>query len=181
MGIEFVRLFQVELEHYEKMEGRPLSLLGKANRLAWMIRGNLAAAMQGLIVVPLFVGYDEDAGQGRIFSYDVAGGPYEEQRFHSIGSGSVFARGALKKLYGDGMSVSDAVLACVQALYDAADDDSATGGPDLTRRIFPVIATVTADGFRKLSEAESERYAQQVVQERLAQPDGPSASLHAAS
>jgi proteasome beta subunit len=181
VGIEFVRAFQVELEHYEKMEGRPLSLLGKANRLAWMIRGNLAAAMQGLIVVPLFVGYDEDAGQGRVFSYDVAGGPYEEHRFYSIGSGSVFARGALKKLYVDGMPVRDAVLACVQALYDAADDDSATGGPDLPRRIFPVIATVTADGFRKLPEAESEEVAQQVVQERLAQPDGPSAPLHAAS
>ena len=129
VGIEFVRLFQVELEHYEKMEGRSLSLEGKANRLAWMIRGNLAAAMQGLIVVPLFVGYDEEVGHGRIFSYDVAGGPYEEQRFHSIGSGSVFARGSLKKLYVDGMPVRDAVLACVQALYDAADDDSATGGP----------------------------------------------------
>jgi proteasome beta subunit len=180
VGIEFVRLFQVELEHYEKMEGRPLSLEGKANRLAWMIRGNLAAAMQGLIVVPLFVGYDEDGGTGRIFSYDVAGGPYEEQRFHSIGSGSVFARGSLKKLYVDDMPVQDAVLASVQALYDAADDDSATGGPDLTRRIFPVIATVTADGFRKLSEAESEDYAQQVVRERMTTPDGPSAPLHAA-
>jgi proteasome beta subunit len=146
-----------------------------------MIRGNLAAAMQGLIVVPLFVGYDEDTGHGRIFSYDVAGGPYEEQRFHSIGSGSVFARGALKKLYVDNMPVREAVLACVQALYDAADDDSATGGPDLTRRIFPVIATVTADGFRKLTEAESERYAQQVVQERMSQPDGPPAPLHVAS
>jgi len=181
VGIEFVRLFQVELEHYEKMEGRPLSLEGKANRLAWMIRGNLAAAMQGLVVVPLFVGYDEDAGLGRIFSYDVAGGPYEEQRFHSIGSGSVFARGSLKKLYVDDMQVRDAVLACVQALYDAADDDSATGGPDLTRRIFPVIATVTADGFRKLSEAESEEYAQQVVQERMTTPDGPSAPLRTVS
>jgi proteasome beta subunit len=146
-----------------------------------MIRGNLAAAMQGLIVVPLFVGYDEDASQGRIFSYDVAGGPYEEQRFHSIGSGSVFARGSLKKLYVDDMPVRETVLACVQALYDAADDDSATGGPDLTRRIFPVIVTITADGFRKLPEAESEAYAQQVVQERLVQPDGPSASLHVAS
>jgi proteasome beta subunit len=181
VGIEFVRLFQVELEHYEKMEGRPLSLEGKANRLAWMIRGNLAAAMQGLVVVPLFVGYDEGAGQGRIFSYDVAGGPYEEQRFHSIGSGSVFARGSLKKLYVDDMSAADAVLACVQALYDAADDDSATGGPDLTRRIFPVIATVTADGFRKLSEAESEDYTQQVVQERMTMPDGPSAPLRTTS
>ena len=180
VGIEFIRLFQVELEHYEKMEGRPLSLEGKANRLAWMIRGNLAAAMQGFIVVPLFVGYDEDAGQGRIFSYDVAGGPYEELRFHSIGSGSVFARGALKKLYADNMPVRDAVLACVQALYDAADDDSATGGPDLTRRIFPVIATVTADGFRKLPEAESEEYAEQVVRERMTTPDGPLAPLRAA-
>jgi proteasome beta subunit len=180
VGIEFVRLFQVELEHYEKMEGRSLSLEGKANRLAWMIRGNLAAAMQGLIVVPLFVGYDEEAGHGRIFSYDVAGGPYEEQRFHSIGSGSVFARGSLKKLYVDDMPVRDAVLACVQALYDAADDDSATGGPDLTRRIFPVIATVTHDGFRKLPEAESEEYAQQVVRERMTEPDGPSAPLRSA-
>jgi proteasome beta subunit len=181
VGIEVVRLFQVELEHYEKMEGRPLSLVGKANRLAWMIRGNFAAAMQGLIVVPLFVGYDEDTGHGRIFSYDVAGGPYEEQRFYSIGSGSVFARGSLKKLYVDGLPVRDAVLACVQALYDAADDDSATGGPDLTRRIFPVIATVTADGFRKLPEAESEEYAQQVVQERMTTPDGPSAPLRTVS
>jgi proteasome beta subunit len=180
VGIEFVRLFQVELEHYEKMEGRSLSLEGKANRLAWMIRGNLAAAMQGLIVVPLFVGYDENAGLGRIFSYDVAGGPYEEQRFHSIGSGSVFARGSLKKLYVDDMPVRDAVLACVQALYDAADDDSATGGPDLTRRIFPVIATVTADGFHKLTESESEEVAEQVVRERMTTPDGPSAPLRPA-
>ena len=177
VGIEFVRLFQVELEHYEKMEGRSLSLEGKANRLAWMVRGNLAAAMQGLVVVPLFVGFDEDSGRGRIFSYDVAGGPYEEQRFYSIGSGSLFARGALKKLYVDDMPLRDAVLACVQALYDAADDDSATGGPDLTRRIFPVIATITADGYRKLPEAESEEISLQVVQGRMAAPDGPHAPL----
>jgi proteasome beta subunit len=178
LGIEFVRLFQVELEHYEKMEGRSLSLEGKANRLASMVRGNLGAAMQGLVVVPLFVGYDEGAGIGRIFSYDVAGGPYEEQRFYSIGSGSLFARGALKKLYADGMSANDVVLACVQALYDAADDDSATGGPDLTRRIFPVIATITADGFTKLPEAESQRISEQVIGERMSLPDGPSAPLH---
>ncbi len=180
VGLEFVRLFQVELEHYEKMEGRSLSLEGKANRLAWMIRGNLAAAMQGLVVVPLFTGYDDETGRGRIFSYDVAGGPYEEHRFHSIGSGSVFARGSLKKLYVDDMPVRDAVLACVQALYDAADDDAATGGPDLTRGIFPVVATVTGDGYRKLPEAEAEEYAQQVVQERMAEPDGPQAPLRSA-
>jgi proteasome beta subunit len=177
VGIEFVRLFQVELEHYEKMEGRSLSLEGKANRLAWMVRGNLAAAMQGFVVVPLFVGYDEDTDRGRIFSYDVAGGPYEEQRFYSIGSGSLFARGALKKLYVDDMPVEDTVLACVQALYDAADDDSATSGPDLTRRLFPVIATVTSDGFHKLPEAESEDYSQQVIQGRMTKPDGPTAPL----
>ena len=177
VGIEFIRLFQVELEHYEKMEGRSLSLDGKANRLAWMVRGNLGAAMQGLIMVPLFVGYDEESGHGRIFSYDVAGGPYEEQRFYSIGSGSVFARGSLKKLYADGMPARDAVLACVQALYDAADDDSATGGPDLTRRIFPVVATVTADGYRRLTDAESQEYAEQVVQGRMTEPDGPQAPL----
>ena len=177
VGIEVIRLFQVELEHYEKMEGRSLSLEGKANRLAWMVRGNLGAAMQGLIVVPLFVGYDEEAGHGRIFSYDVAGGPYEEQRFYSIGSGSVFARGSLKKLYTDDMPARDAVLACVQALYDAADDDSATGGPDLTRHIFPVIATVTGDGYRRLSDAESQEIAEQVVQGRMIEPDGPVAPL----
>ncbi|MGH3185753.1 MAG: proteasome subunit beta [Streptosporangiaceae bacterium] len=176
-GIEIVRLFQVELEHYEKMEGRSLSLDGKASRLAWMIRGNLAAAMQGLIVVPLFVGYDEESGHGRIFSYDVAGGPYEEQRFHTIGSGSVFARGSLKKLYADNMPARDAALVCVQALYDAADDDSATGGPDLTRSIFPVIATVTGDGYRRLTDAESQEYAEQVVQGRMSEPDGPLAPL----
>jgi proteasome beta subunit len=177
VGLEFVRLFQVELEHYEKMEGRPLSLEGKANRLATMIRGNLGGAMQGLAVVPVFTGYDEESGTGRIFGYDVAGGPYEEHRFYSIGSGSVFARGALKKLYRDEMPVRDAVLACVQALYDAADDDSATGGPDLARQIFPVITTVTDEGFRRLPETEAAEYAQQVVDSRMRSPDGPPAPL----
>jgi proteasome beta subunit len=177
VGVELVRLFQVELEHYEKLEGRALSLEGKANRLATMVRGNLAAAMQGLVVVPLFAGYDEDSGTGRIFSYDPTGGRYEEHRFYSIGSGSVFARGSLKKLYHEGMPVQDAVLVVMHALYDAADDDSATGGPDLTRRIFPVVVTVTADGFRRLPDAETEQVAQAVVEERLRSPDGPSVAL----
>ena len=180
-ALELVRLFGVELEHYEKMEGRALSLEGKANRLGKMIRDNLMAAMQGLAVIPLFVGYDEDAAVGRIFSYDVAGGPYEEHRFHSIGSGSVFAKSALKKYYYDDMAVQDAVLACVQALYDAADDDSATGGPDLTRRLFPVITTITDDGFHRISDSESADYAQQVVDGRMRSPDGPIAPLRAAS
>ena len=181
VGLEFIRLFGVELEHYEKMEGRALSLEGKANRLGKMIRDNLMAAMQGLAVIPLFAGYDDDAGAGRIFSYDVAGGPYEEHRFHSIGSGSVFAKSALKKYYSDGISMADAVLACVQALYDAADDDSATGGPDLTRQIFPVVVTVAEDGFNALSESECAGYAQQVMNGRMTLPDGPSAPLRSVS
>jgi proteasome beta subunit len=173
IGIDLIRLFQVELEHYEKIEGRTLSLEGKANRLAAMVRGNLGGAMQGLVVVPLFVGYDENRALGRIFSYDVAGGRYEEQRFHSIGSGSVFARGSLKKLYRDGMPIADTVMACMQALYDAADDDSATGGPDVSRRIYPVVATITADGYQRLTDAEAGTYATAVVEGRLISPDGP--------
>jgi proteasome beta subunit len=181
IAIELVRLFQVELEHYEKIEGTTLSLDGKANRLSLLIRNNLAMAMQGLAVVPLFAGYDLDADDpataGRIFSYDVTGGRYEEHSFHSVGSGSVFARGALKKLYRDSFSEQDAVLACIHALYDAADDDSATGGPDLTRRIFPVVIAVTADGFRRLAEDEVAQVTQQVVDERMSQPGGPVAPM----
>jgi proteasome beta subunit len=181
IGLELVRLFQLELEHYEKLEGRSLSLEGKANRLAAFVRGNLGAAMQGLVVVPLFAGYDEETQQGRIFSYDVAGGRYEEHKFHSIGSGSVFARGSLKKLYTDGMPADDAITVCMQALYDAADDDSATGGPDLTRRIYPAVATVTEDGFRQLTEEEAGGYARAVVDERMRSPAGPNAPLRQGS
>jgi proteasome beta subunit len=177
LGLEFVKLFQLELEHYEKIEGQPLTLEGKAHRLGGMIRGNLGLAMQGLVVVPVLAGYDTDSGTGRIFSYDPAGGPSEEQRFFSIGSGSVFAQGALKKLYTDGMSAGDAVLCCVQALYDAADDDSATGGLDVARRIFPVVTVITGDGFRRLAETEVAELAGQVVAERMTSPDGPVALL----
>src|ERR1700733_7867808 len=177
IGVDMVRLFGVELEHYEKLEGRSLSIEGKANRLAGLVRSNLGAAMQGLVAVPLLAGFDEEVGRGRIFSYDVAGGRYEEQRFASIGSGSVFARGALKKLYRDGMSADEVVKGCMQAVYNAADDDSATGGPDLTRQIYPVVATVTADGFERLSDEESGRYAQSVVTERMQVPNGPSAPM----
>jgi proteasome beta subunit len=181
IALELVRLFQLELEHYEKLEGRTLSLEGKANRLAAFVRGNLAGAMQGLVVVPLFAGYDEETGKGRIFSYTVDGGRYEERKFHSIGSGSVFARGSLKKLYTDGMSERDAITVCMQALYDAADDDSATGGPDLTRQIYPVVAVVTEDGFRRLTDEEAGEYAEAVVGERMQSPGGPVAPLRQAS
>jgi proteasome beta subunit len=185
IAIELVRLFQVQLEHYEKIEGTTLSLDGKANQLSLLIRGNLGMAMQGLAVVPLFAGYetqsDDPAKAGRIFSYDVTGGRYEEHSFHSVGSGSVFARGALKKLYRDDFTEQDAVVACIQALYDAADDDSATGGPDLTRRIYPVITSVTGDGFRRLPDDEVERVTQQVVDERMTSPGGPIAPLGGAA
>ncbi|HUY52177.1 MAG TPA: proteasome subunit beta [Streptosporangiaceae bacterium] len=181
IGLELVRLFQLELEHYEKLEGRTLSLEGKANRLSAFVRGNLAAAMQGLVVVPLFAGFDEDAGKGRIFSYDVAGGRYEERPFHAIGSGSVFARGSLKKLYTEDLSGQDVVLACMQALFDAADDDSATGGPDLARKLYPVVAMITADGFRRLPDAEAGEYARAVVEERMHSPSGPVAPLRPAA
>jgi proteasome beta subunit len=177
IGQEFARLFQVELEHYEKIEGRALSLDGKANRLATIVRNNLALAMQGLVVIPLFAGYDENTGGGRIFGYDPAGGPHEERRFHGIGSGSVFALSSLKKLYRDEMPPSDAVLASMQALYDAADDDSATGGPDPARDIYPVVVTVTADGFRRLPESETQEIARAVIGSRLRAPDGPTAPL----
>jgi proteasome beta subunit len=147
-----VRLFQLELEHYEKIEGTLLSLDGKANRLATMIRGNLGLAMQGLAVVPLFAGFDLDRGTGRIFSYDVTGGRYEEHQHHSVGSGSVFARGSLKKLWQPGLDAGAAVRVAVEALVDAADDDSATGGPDQSRRIWPVVATVTSAGYLRVAQ-----------------------------
>ena len=177
LAVEIVRLFQVQLEHYEKLEGATLSLEGKANQLSTMIRGNLGMAMQGLAVVPLFAGYDLDMGAGRIFSYDVTGGRYEEHAFHSVGSGSLFARGSLKKLYRDQLDNRECATAMVQALYDAADDDSATGGPDMTRRIFPVVAVVTEDGYTRLPESDVAEIADQVVDARMQRPDGPAAPL----
>ena len=177
IAVEMVRLFQTELEHYEKIEGVTLSVDGKANRLAALIRANLGLAMQGLAVVPLFAGFDPDAEQGRIFSYDVTGGKYEETAFHSVGSGSLFARGSLKKLYREGLTEDECVLAVVQALYDAADDDSATGGPDLTRRIFPVVQVITGDGGRQLPDDEVARVADRMLAGRMRRPDGPEAPL----
>jgi proteasome beta subunit len=176
VGLELMRLFQVELEHYEKIEGTMLSLDGKANRLATMIRNNLPAAMQGLAVLPLFAGFDLDATDptkaGRIFSFDVAGGCYEEHGYDGIGSGSLFAKSALKKRYRAGLTLDEAVTLGVEALYDAADDDTATGGPDLIRKIYPVVMTATAEGNRKLTEAEAAEVAEAVVRRRTDEPGG---------
>ncbi len=172
LAIELVRLFQVELEHYEKIEGTLMSLEGKANRLASMIRGNLGMAMQGLSVVPLFAGYDADTGVGRIFSYDVTGGCYEEHDHHSVGSGSLFARGSLKKLYRRAGTLDDAVRAAVEALYDAADDDSATGGPDVGRGIWPTVGVVDDDGSRFVPDAEIAPVVDAILAARVDNPGG---------
>ncbi|WP_033345772.1 proteasome subunit beta [Catenuloplanes japonicus] len=176
VGIELMRLFQVELEHYEKIEGVMLSVDGKANRLAAMIRQNLGAALQGLAVIPLFAGYDQAAADparvGRIFSFDVAGGLYEETGYDAIGSGSIFAKSALKKRYRPGISAEEATRLAVEALYDAADDDTATGGPDLIRRIFPVVMTASAEGTNRLTEAEVSAIAEAVVNARHENPGG---------
>jgi len=177
LAVEMVKLFQLELEHYEKIEGATLSLEGKANRLSTMIRGNLGMALQGLAVVPLFAGYDTERDKGRIFSYDVTGGRTEESGFAATGSGSVYARGALKKLYRHDLAEGEMVTAVVQALYDAADDDSATGGPDLTRKIFPIVTVITEDGFRRLSGTEVADIARAVLDERMQRPDGPQAQV----
>jgi proteasome beta subunit len=177
LAVELVRLFQTELEHYEKIEGMTLSMDGKANRLAALIRANLGMAMQGLAVVPLFAGFDLTVSSGRIFSYDVTGGRYEETAFHSVGSGSMFARGSLKKLYREDLSPDECATAVVQALYDAADDDSATGGPDLARRIFPVVQVITAAGGSRLADAEVATIADAVIAGRMNRPDGPAAAL----
>ncbi len=177
LAVEMVKLFQLELEHYEKIEGAVLSLEGKANRLSTMIRGNLGMALQGLAVVPLFAGYDTDRAKGRIFSYDVTGGRSEERGFAAIGSGSVYARGSLKKLYRKDLTEQQTVTAVVQALYDAADDDSATGGPDMARQIFPIVTVISDEGFRKLTEAEASEVARAVHERRLDEPDGPRAEV----
>ncbi len=172
LAIELVKLFQVELEHYEKIEGTLMSLEGKANRLATMIRGNLGMAMQGLSVVPMFGGYDLDTSLGRIFSYDVTGGCYEEHDHHSIGSGSIFARGSMKKLWRPGLDADAAVSVAVEALYDAADDDSATGGPDVQRRIWPTVAVVDGAGVRFVDDTAIAAVVDAVLSRRIGNPGG---------
>ncbi len=166
-AVEMVRLFQTQLEHYEKVEGVTLSLEGKANQLAQMVRGHLPLAMQGLAVVPLFAGYDTARRVGRIFTYDVTGGHYEEADFQATGSGGRDARTTIKLGFRDGLSRDDAVELAVQALYEAADEDSATGGPDLVRGIYPLVAVVTERGYEEVPEAEvAERFGALLARKR---------------
>lgn len=174
LAVELVRLYTVELQHYEKINGISLSLDGKTSQLATMVRSNLDMAMAGLAVLPLFVGYDTGADDpdraGRIVTFDVSGGRFEEHGgYHAVGSGSVFAKSALKKLYNPDVDINGAVRTAIEALYDAADDDSATGGPDLARRIFPTMITITAaEGAVKLPQERTAEVAEAVVEDRRA-------------
>ncbi|MGH9281071.1 MAG: proteasome subunit beta, partial [Acidimicrobiales bacterium] len=158
-AVEMVRLFQTELEHYEKVEGSPLSLEGKANKLGQMIRANLPMAMQGLAVVPIYAGYDLRRHRGRIFKYDLTGGRYEEDDFHATGSGGRDARTTIKLGYQGEMDRAAVIELAIDALYEAADEDSATGGPDIVRGIYPTVATITESGFDRVPEEEvAERF-----------------------
>jgi len=159
-ALDMVKLFQLQLEHYEKVEGVVLSLEGKANQLAQMVRSNLPSAMQGLVVIPLFAGYDLRRQQGRIFTYDATGGKYEETDFHADGSGGRDARSVIKLQWVEGLDRAAAIELGVEALYEAADEDSATGGPDTVRGIYPTVATITASGWERVGEDEvAERFA----------------------
>ena len=168
-AMEMVRLFQTELEHYEKVEGEPLSLEGKANKLSQMIRANLPMAMQGMVVVPLFAGYDLRRNEGRLFKYDVTGGKYEEADYATTGSGGVHARNWIKSGFRPDMEPQAAVDLALLALFQAADEDAATGGPDLIRRIYPNVATIDRDGFTPLSDDTIEARATELLQRETTQ------------
>jgi proteasome beta subunit len=152
MAIELIKLFQTELEHYEKIEGTRLSLDGKANYLARMVRGNLPLAFQGLVVVPLFCGYDEQNGEGKLYTFDVVGGRYEEEAYAATGSGGSEAKAFLKGSYEEGIDEERALELAVEALVAAAEEDAATGGPDLRRGIYPNVVVVNRDGMTEVSD-----------------------------
>jgi proteasome beta subunit len=165
-AVEMVRLLQTELEHYEKVEGERLSLEGKANKLGQMIRDNLPAAMQGLVVVPIFAGFDEGRNHGRIFKYDVTGGRYEEDDYHATGSGGKDARGTIKKRYRADLTRDEAITVAIEALFDAADEDVGTGGPDLMRGIYPTVAVITQEGITDIPETEIQALFEQLIGNR---------------
>ena len=162
-AVELVRLFQTQLEHYEKIEGEPLSLEGKANQLSQLVRSNLPAAMQGFVVVPLFAGFDARRGEGRVFSFDVTGGKYEEEDFQANGSGGVHARNWIKAQWHEAISRDDSIDLALRALFAAADEDAATGGPDLVRRIFPTVGVIDESGFVSLGDDEIARRADSLI------------------
>ncbi|HLT15465.1 MAG TPA: proteasome subunit beta [Acidimicrobiales bacterium] len=167
-AMEMVKLFQLQLEHYEKVEGQVLSLEGKANQLSAMVRGHLPAAMQGMAVVPIFAGYDLRRGEGRLFEYDVTGGRYEESEHVESGSGSLHAGTVVKLGYREGMSRDEAIDLLLHALYRAAEEDAATGGPDLMRGIFPTVATITADGYQRVDDDELRTRVEAIITREVA-------------
>jgi proteasome beta subunit len=162
-AVDLVRLFQLQLEHYEKIEGEILSLEGKANQLAMLVKQNLPAAMQGFVVVPLFAGYDDRRAIGRVFSFDVTGGKYEEADFQTNGSGGIHARNWIKAIWQEGMSRDDTVDLALKALFAAADEDSATGGPDIVRGIYPTVAVISSTGYEPVPESDIAARAQALV------------------
>ena len=164
-AMEMIKLFQLQLEHYEKVEGSFLSLEGKANQLSMMVRGNLPAAMQGMVVVPIFAGYDVRRRTGRLFTYDVTGGRYEEQDYVATGSGSLHAGTVIKIGYRESMSDDDAVALACKGLWEAADADSATGGPDALRGIYPIVATITAAGWQRITDDRLATVFEQIASE----------------
>ncbi len=153
-AMEMVRLFQLQLEHYEKVEGSALSLEGKANQLSMMVRGNLQAAFAGMGVVPIFAGFDLRRRMGRLWAYDITGGRYEEQEYVATGSGSLHAGTVVKVGYREQLDRQGVLNLVARSLWEAADADSATGGPDALRGIYPVVATITADGFAQVTDDE---------------------------
>ena len=167
-AVEMVRLFQTELEYYEKVEGEALSLAGKANRLGSLIRANLPAAMQGFIVLPIFGGFDVRKTEGRIYRYDVTGGLSEETDYHAIGSGGRDAKNSIKKLYTapDAIDSARAIEIAVEALTDAAEEDAATAGPDPVHGIFPTVWVIDAGGARPVPDADVERVARAILDAR---------------
>jgi proteasome beta subunit len=164
LAVEMVRLFQVELEHYEKIEGVRLSIEGQASFLARLVRGQLPMAFQGLVVVPLFAGYDEREGKGRLYSYDAVGGRYEEIDFGSTGSGSRLARSYMRTVYRDDLTADEAADIAVSALVAAAQEDTATGGPDLKRGIYPTVIRISAEGLEELDDSVIGPLAEQAVE-----------------
>jgi proteasome beta subunit len=166
MAIELIRLFQTELEHYEKIEGARLSLEGKSNYLARMIRGNLALAFQGLVVVPLFCGFDEIAQTGRLFSFDIVGGRYDELNYATTGSGGAEAKSFLKSEWQADLSRDEALALAVEALIAASEEDAATGGPDIRRGIYPNIVTVTKDGVEEVNDEKLKETTAAIVETR---------------
>lgn len=164
--IEMAKLFEVELTHYEKLEGVTLSLEGKANKLSQMVKANLPMAMQGLVVIPIFVGYDVRSGEGKIFKYDVTGGRYEETDYYATGSGGKDARSTMKKLYRTGMTEDEAIAVGLEALIDAAEEDVGTGGPDFVRGVFPTIKLAAMVGLQDVPEARIREVCQAIIDRR---------------